>query len=589
MLAPHSEQAAAMRIKVAPAVAAGQWLARIAAALLFALPIALALPLAVGEGLASAAWQDLMDDPQWPRALMLSVQTALLSTSFALALTLWLVAQLHASRWWTRLGAGLAPLLAVPHAAFAIGMAWLIAPAGWAARLIAPWLGWDAPPAWTTVNDAQGLALVAVLVFKELPFLLWSALALLTRPEVAATLSRDIMVARSLGYTARSWWWRVGWLWWAPRLAWPLLAVLAYSLTVVDLALIIGPGAPPTLAVLAWQGLSDGNVARNAQGAAMALLLGAVLAALVFIAWLLWRAVAPLWRARSTRGDRPRVAAREHENEHAKAHTQDRTNQQARQQAQLPQQPHRPRAAMAVVLAVLAVYGAVVVSIVVMSIAGVWRFPALWPQLSASHWQTVFESAGTVAFTAALAFSAAAAALALTVAWLEAAPARWDATLTPLVLAPLVLPQLLLMVGLYRGALWLGLDGTWLGLWWVHLLMLLPYVFTALAPSWRSFDARYALTALTLRRSRLAFHWRVKWPLLAAPLASALAIAFAVSVAQYLSTQFIGAGRHATLTTEAVTLASGGQRSLAAAFALLQAVLPALGFALAYAVGRRKP
>ena len=126
----------------------------------------------------------------------------------------------------------------------------------------------------------------------------------------------------------------------------------------------------------------------------------------------------------------------------------------------------------------------------------------------------------------------------------------------PLVLAPLVLPQLLLLVGLYRGALALQLDGTLVGLAWVHLLMVLPYAFTALAPAWRSFDRRYEWSALTLGRSRRAFWWQVKGPLLAAPLASALAIGFAVSVAQYLSTQFIGAGRHATLTTEAVTLAS---------------------------------
>jgi len=85
----------------------------------------------------------------------------------------------------------------------------------------------------------------------------------------------------------------------------------------------------------------------------------------------------------------------------------------------------------------------------------------------------------------------------------------------------------------------------------------------------------------------LVFWWHVKWPLLAAPLASALAIGFAVSVAQYLATQFIGAGRHATVTTEAVTLASGGQRTLAAALALLQALLPATAFALAARVHRR--
>ena len=49
-----------------------------------------------------------------------------------------------------------------------------------------------------------------------------------------------------------------------------------------------------------------------------------------------------------------------------------------------------------------------------------------------------------------------------------------------------------------------------------------------------------------------------------------------------------GAGRHATVTTEALTLASGGQRTLLAAYALLQALLPALAFGAAWWLGRRQ-
>ena len=158
----------------------------------------------------------------------------------------------------------------------------------------------------------------------------------------------------------------------------------------------------------------------------------------------------------------------------------------------------------------------------------------------------------------------------------------------PWVLAPLVVPPLLLMVGLYTLALPLRLDGTLGGLAWVHGLFCVPYVFVALAPAWRQFDRRYEQTALALGRSRAAFWWRIKLPLLAAPVAAASAVGFAVSVAQYLPTLYIGAGRHATVTTEAVTLASGGQRHAAAAFALLQALLPALGFGLAALVGRRQ-
>jgi putative thiamine transport system permease protein len=74
--------------------------------------------------------------------------------------------------------------------------------------------------------------------------------------------------------------------------------------------------------------------------------------------------------------------------------------------------------------------------------------------------------------------------------------------------------------------------------------------------------------------------------LLRRAIASAWAVAFAVSVAQYLPTLFVGAGRFATVTTEAVTLASGGQRSLMSAYAVLQMVLPLLAFAWASALGR---
>ena len=74
--------------------------------------------------------------------------------------------------------------------------------------------------------------------------------------------------------------------------------------------------------------------------------------------------------------------------------------------------------------------------------------------------------------------------------------------------------------------------------------------------------------------------------LLRAALASALAVGFAVSVAQYLPTLFIGAGRFNTVTTEAVTLASGAQRSLTSAYAWLQWLLPVIGFMLATWAGR---
>ena len=65
------------------------------------------------------------------------------------------------------------------------------------------------------------------------------------------------------------------------------------------------------------------------------------------------------------------------------------------------------------------------------------------------------------------------------------------------------------------------------------------------------------------------------------PLLAAGAVGFAVSAGLYLPTIFAGAGRVATLTTEAVTLAAGSDRRVLGAVALTQAALPLAAFALA--------
>ena len=51
---------------------------------------------------------------------------------------------------------------------------------------------------------------------------------------------------------------------------------------------------------------------------------------------------------------------------------------------------------------------------------------------------------------------------------------------------------------------------------------------------------------------------------------TAAAVGFAVSVGHYLPTLLIGAGRMTTITTEAVALASGGDRRVIGVYAFLQ-------------------
>lgn len=65
------------------------------------------------------------------------------------------------------------------------------------------------------------------------------------------------------------------------------------------------------------------------------------------------------------------------------------------------------------------------------------------------------------------------------------------------------------------------------------------------------------------------------------PILVASAVGFAVSVGQYLPTLLVGAGRWPTITTEAVALASSGDRRVIGVYAFIQMMLPFIGFAAA--------
>ena len=110
----------------------------------------------------------------------------------------------------------------------------------------------------------------------------------------------------------------------------------------------------------------------------------------------------------------------------------------------------------------------------------------------------------------------------------------------------------------------------------------------SLGPAWRRWDNRLDDVGAALGASRIERLIRIKLPVLIMPIMTSLAVGFAVSAALYLPTIFVGSGRIATLTTEAVTLASGaGRRNLGAATAL-QMALPLIIFLCADTVSRRR-
>ena len=516
------------------------------------------LPAIGGTQLTLAPWKALFAYPGFLSSLTLTLVAALVATLASIVIALGSCAFLHGGRLQRRLGALIAPLLAMPHAALAIGFAFMILPSGWIARAFSPWLtGWTVPPDVLTVGHPSGLPIVGSLLLKEVPYLMLMTLGALN--QVPAGM--HLRIAQSLGYDRVAAWVKVVLPQVYPQIRLPVYAVLSFALSVVDVALILGPSNPPTLAVLAVRWFADPDTSRYFQAAAAAVFLFVLVAAAIALWFGVERLLARLGRRWIERGSRLSSA--------------------------LP----AAAAVTGVLAGMLALAAAAIIGLVLWSFAQAWRFPAALPHsLTLGNWERQSTSLLSPALTTlVVGLAATLIALALTLACLEheahlsarrSARARGAQVLWLLYL-PLLVPQVAFLFGTQVLLVRIGLDATLLAVIWAHLIFVLPYMFLSLADPWRAFDARYARSALALGSPPWRVLLRVKLPILLKPLLIACAVAFAVSVGQYLPTLFAGSGRVATLTTEAVTLSGGADRRVIGTWALLQAVLPWLGYVLA--------
>lgn len=484
-----------------------------------------------------SVWQTLWLDPQWLQALLATMLSAVIGTMLAFILAITIAMLLYPGRRWLQLRQRLPVLLAIPHAAFAIGFFFLLAPSGWLSRLMALVSGWVMPPNWITVQDSYGLSLGLALAIKESWFLLWVLFAVLSEQEI----TKQMTIGQTLGYSRTQVWRAILLPQILPLMGWPLAAVLAYGLSVVDMALILGPTNPPTFAVLIWQWLTNPDEKLQAQGSAASLVLLGFLLMMAALVGLVWQQ--GLLFRRYPLGDR-----------------------YSEQRSRFPK----------LHLLFFGVGYAVIFLLLLWSFADSWFFPAIWPEtITLTSWL----QADFVPFQTSLWLGLAVCflCLPLVLCWLEWGPQKLNA----LLYLPLIVPALPLMAGQYSALLHLHLDGSATGLIWSHLLWVLPFMLLTLVGPYRAFDRRIMTTTQALGVSHFMACLRVKWPMLLRPIMAALAIGFAVSIAQYLPTLFAGGGRFDTVTTEAVALSAGGNRRILAVQALLQILLPLLAFACA--------
>ena len=453
---------------------------------------------------------------------------------------------------WQTLEKRLAPLLSLPHLAVALGLVYLFSSGGMVFNAL--WGLFDqAAPDWLGLPRKSLFTMVLAISIKEVPFFLLILSALGRQLAIKDWL----LQGKALGYTERASWWLLIFPIMLKQSRLALLAAMAYTLSVLDLSLLIGPNIPQLYAVVLYNWQTGFTTYEQANAFLGNLVLLVMLGLLIFSIYVHeWFAVKRL-----------------------------RTNA-------IMANPFKIARISQIFTAWLGFFSLLTVAILAtfllwsmgwnsqstLSTAN-WSF-ALWQDEWFFMQRPLLNSLNIAFFSSIL-------GVAVTLLALELQQQTKRKLPDYIWLMAILLPQLSMVYGWQVAHT--GLSGSYSTGWIIlsHLPFTFAYSYLVLRGPFQSLNRHYELVAASFGYTYWQRWWRIRFMLLRPALLSALAIAFSVSVAQYIPTLMIGAGRVTTITTEAVAIASGNEQSITAVYIIVQAALPFIAFLIASILAQR--
>ncbi|WP_339720606.1 ABC transporter permease [uncultured Paraglaciecola sp.] len=474
-------------------------------------------------------------------SIFMTLFSAIFSTLISLYIAFMVYSQYHNSQRLRSFEKYLAPLLSLPHLAIALGLVFLFS---------------DGSVFFADSGlPRKGLStLMMAIVIKEVPFFLLIFSAIGRQLPIKYWLIQG----KALGYEAYRCWWFLVFpaLLKQSRLA--LLAATAYTLSVVDVSLLVGPNIPELFAVSVYRWQTSFAAGDQALAFWSNVLLLILLAVSVFILYAHEKLAHAGCKALATQGSRFLVGS---------------VNPVFK--AWLP---------------ILGVLTAIMVVVFALwSLGFNWQGEGLaFKELSMGLWQDewVFFA---LPLQNSLLLGVLSALFGVALALLALELQRQTGKFWPdyYWLLAIILPQLSMVLGWQVVHIWS--QGSYHSGWIVlsHLPFTFAYAYLVLKGPFQNVDVRFELLAASFGYSVWESWWLVRFRLLLPAVFTAFAIAFSVSIAQYIPTLMIGAGRVTTITTEAVAIGTGSQQDLIALYVLLQSLLPFMAFFIAALLARR--
>ncbi len=509
--------------------------------------------------------------------MWLSLFTGIGSTLLAVIAAFCILATFYQSSLLGKIQGVLSPFLVFPHAAAAISLLFVVSPSGIFAavttRLNAyfshafttPFVNEISEMALPAANDGTllydslGLSILIALSLKELPFILLMTLSVMSQPLVKKKLTGYVKVGTALGYSPTASFFKLVLPTIFSQIKLPLLAVLVFATSNVEIPLILGPNNPSTLAVaiMHWFNHIDLSMRLLASSAAVVQVAVSAVAVVLFLG--IERLVAYTGKRSLSGGNRYFADA-------------------------VLRTCGFVIMAFYIILICTGVY-----TVVVYSFAKQWHFPLLLPEgLTLLHWNTATSALTTPLInTLLLGVLVSTTSLVLVLFTLESEqlkPARAVAenAFSVSLFLPLLVPGVAFLYGLVWFQQLVFQNAVWFHTYVAHMVYVVPYVFLSMAVAYRKFDNRYAMVAQSLGKTPWQVFYHVKLPSLFSAIMVASALGLAISFSQYLPTLLASGGTLPTVTTEAVASVSGSSTRLTAVYVIIQAVMPLIGFMIAW-------
>lgn len=224
--------------------------------------------------------------------------------------------------------------------------------------------------------------------------------------------------------------------------------------------------------------------------------------------------------------------------------------------------------------------------IVVLSLAGEWRFPDLLPTAwSLRGWESVLGGRTPEAVVNSLIIGVGASAVSVAVG-IPAGMAlggyrfRGRGAVLFFVLLPIIVPPLASTMGIHITFIRLGLADTLLGVFLVHLVPTVPYTAVILTSVFADRSGELEEVARTLGASPWRTFVHVTLPGVVPGVAVAALFGFLISWSQYILTLLIGGGRVITLPMLLFSAASGSDPVITATLSVVFALPAAVALLL---------